>query len=525
MPNRPKPVVLAIIDGWGIAPPSDGNAVTRAKTPVMNRLIAGYPATTVAAAGQEVGLYWGEMGNSEVGHLNIGAGRVYYQMGPRIDKSIADGSFFENKVFVDACAYVKEKNSRLHIMGLVSPGGVHSKQEHLYALLTLAKNNGVKEVFVHAFLDGRDTIYNTGAGFVEELEAEMKKIGIGKIASLAGRYFAMDRDNRWDRIEKAYRAMTEGVGEIADDAVKAIKASYEKKVYDEEFVPTVIVKGKRPVATVADSDALVFFNFREDRARELTKAFIVPAFEKFSRVYFSNLHFVMMSEYEKDLPATIAFPPDLIHDCLAKVIADAGLKQFHIAETEKYAHVTFFLNGQREAPFPGEDRAIIPSPHVAKYDEKPEMSTYLITDRVIKEIRENKYDFIILNFANPDMVGHTGNLEATIKSCEVVDECIGKLAEAILARDGVLAITADHGNAEELTNLQTAAIDKEHSTNTVPFIVVAKSLEGKSLGLPEGIGADLSLISPTGMLADVAPSILKIMGLPQPEEMTGRPLI
>ena len=522
---RPKPVVLAIIDGWGIAPPSDGNAISRAKTPVINKLIGGFPATTISAAGVEVGLYWGEMGNSQVGHLNIGAGRVYYQMGPRIDKSIADGSFFGNPAFLDACAYVKEKNSRLHIMGLVSPGGVHSKQDHLYALLKLAKDNGVKDVFVHAFLDGRDTIYNTAAGFIGELEAEMKKIGVGKVATLAGRYFAMDRDNRWDRIEKSYQAMVFGIGETAGDPVKAIKASYEKKVYDEEFLPTVIVKGKKPVAKVEDGDALIFFNFREDRAREITKAFIVPAFEKFARAYLANLHFVMMSEYERDLPAAIAYPPDIIHDCLAKVISDAGLRQFHAAETEKYAHVTFFLNGQREAPFPGEDRAIIPSPHVAKYDEKPEMSAYQITDRVLKEIRENKYDFIVLNFAGPDMVGHTGNLEATVKSCEVTDECLGKLAETVLARDGVLVITADHGNAEELLNLQTVAVDKEHSTNPVPFIVIAKAYEGKSLDLPEGIGADLSLITPSGMLADVAPTLLKIMGLPQPAEMTGRSLI
>jgi len=522
---RPKPVVLAIIDGWGIAPASDGNSITRAKTPVINRLIMSFPATAIAAAGAEVGLYWGEMGNSEVGHLNIGAGRVYYQMGPRIDKAIADGSFFENKAYLDACAYVKEKKSRLHLMGLVSPGGVHSKEDHLFALLDLAKRQGIKDVFVHCFLDGRDTIFNTAAGFISELEAEMKRRKIGKIATLSGRYYAMDRDNRWDRIEKAYRAMAEGAGETADDPIKAIRASYEKKVYDEELVPTVITKGKKPVAVVADGDAIIFFNFREDRARELTKAFVLPAFEKFARAYMANLHFVMTSEYERDLPASIAFPPDIIHECLAKVISDGGLKQFHVAETEKYAHVTFFLNGQREAPFPGEDRAIIPSPHVAKYDEKPEMSAYQITDRILKEIRENKYDFIVLNYAGPDMVGHTGNLEATIKSCEVTDECIGKLAEAVLARGGVLAITADHGNAEELLNLQTGAIDKEHSTNTVPFIVVSKDLEGKSLGLPEGIGADLSLVSPSGVLADVAPTILKIMGLPQPEEMTGRPLI
>jgi 2,3-bisphosphoglycerate-independent phosphoglycerate mutase len=523
--TRPKPVVLAIVDGWGLAPPSEGNAIFIAKTPNINQMITNYPATALSAAGGEVGLYWGEMGNSEVGHLNIGAGRVYYQMGPRITKAISDGNFFSNPAFLGACEHIKETKGKMHLMGLVSPGGVHSHQDHLYALLKLAKEQGVRNVFVHAFLDGRDTIYNTGVGFIEDLQAKMKKIGVGKIATISGRYFAMDRDNHWDRVEKAYRAIAEGIGETATDPVEAIKSSYAKKIYDEEFVPMVIIKGKKPIATVSDGDAMICFNFREERAREITKAFVLPAFPKFPRRYIANLNFVMMSEYEKGLPGVIAYPPDIIHDCLAKAIADAGLRQLHIAETEKYAHVTFFINGQREAPFPGEERVIVPSPHVAKYDDRPEMSAYGITDRILKAIRENKYDFIVLNYANPDMVSHTGNLAATVRACEIVDECLGKLKEAIFARSGVLMITADHGNAEEMLNLQTGVVDKEHSTNAVPFIVVSKEYEGKSLNLPEGIGADLSLAAPAGMLADIAPTVLKIMGLPQPKEMTGRALI
>ncbi len=523
---RPKPVVLLILDGWGIAPPGESNAISMAKTPVMNKLIATYPAMTLAASSSEVGLYSGEMGNSEVGHLNIGAGRVYYQTGPRINKAISDRTFFENQAFLNACNFVKKNKSKLHIMGLVSPGGVHSSQEHLFYLLELAKEQKVKEVYAHAFLDGRDTIYNAGKDFIQKLQEKMKETGVGKIATMSGRFYAMDRDNHWDRIEKTYLAMTKAEGPAGKDAVKALEESYANNVFDEEFVPTV-VQGRmgKPVATVAENDAVIFFNFRADRAREITKAFVADDFTGFAREKKLNIFFVSMAEYEKGLPVEVAFPPDIIHECLAKVISDNGLRQLHIAETEKYAHVTFFLNGQREEAFPGEERAIIPSPHVPSYDQKPEMSARDLTYKVTGAIKEGKYDFIIANFANPDMVAHTGNLSATIAANEFVDKCVGDIAEQVLLFGGALLVTADHGNAEELANLQTGGMDKEHSTNPVPLVIVGEKFEGQSMGLPEGVGADLSLVPPVGLLSDVAPTILKIMELAQPEEMTGHPLI
>ncbi len=523
---RPKPVVLLILDGWGIAPPSESNAVSQAKTPVMNKLIAAYPAMTLAASSSEVGLYSGEMGNSEVGHLNIGAGRVYYQTGPRINKSISDRTFFGNPAFINACNFVKKNKSKLHIMGLVSPGGVHSHQEHLYHLLELAKEQKVKDVYIHAFLDGRDTIYNAGKDFIKKLQEKMKETGIGKIATMSGRFYAMDRDNHWDRIEKVYSAMAKAEGPAFKDPIKALEASYAGNVFDEEFVPAVILgRMGKPVATVSDNDAILFFNFRSDRAREITKAFVLDDFTGFPRDKKLNVFFVPMAEYETGLPVEVAFSPDIIHECLAKVISDNGLRQLHLAETEKYAHVTFFLNGQREDAFPGEERAIVPSPHVPSYAEKPEMSARELTYKITSAIKEGKYDFIIVNFANPDMVAHTGNLQATIAANEFVDKCVGDIAEQILLFGGALLITADHGNAEEMANLQTGEKDKEHSNNPVPLVIVGEKFEGQSMGLPEGVGADLSLVPPVGLLSDIAPTILKIMELTQPEEMTGHPLI
>lgn len=524
--NRPKPVVLLILDGYGVAPQGDGNAIRRAKTPVMDKLVTTYPTMTLFASGQEVGLNWGEMGNSEVGHLNIGAGRVYYQMLPRINKAIADGSFYTNKVFLESLAHARKNKAKLHLLGLVSPGGVHSHQEHLYALLDFCKKEKFKDVYIHAILDGRDTIYNTGKDFIAKLEGKLRELKIGKIATLAGRYYAMDRDNRWDRVEKAYQALASGVGARAEDATKAIEASYANKVYDEEFHPTVITEKGAPVAKVEDGDSVIFFNFREDRARELTYPFVLPSFNKFDRgAYMKKLHFVTMTEYEKDLPTSVAFPPDLIRDCLAKVISDAKLHQLHIAETEKYAHVTFFLNGQREDPFTGEERILVPSPKVSSYDQKPEMSVKELTERIISTISTNKFDFIVANFANPDMVAHTGNLEATVKAIEAVDKSIGEIVNATLLAGGMMFITADHGNAEELLNLQTQTIDKEHSTNPVPFIIISKDLEGGGVQPVEGMGVDLTLLPPVGVLGDVAPTILRFMGLKQPEEMTGKSLL
>lgn len=522
-----RPVVLAIMDGWGVAPVADGNAITKAQTPNFEKFLKNYPVMTVHASGNEVGLLFGEMGNSEVGHLNIGAGRVYYQTCPRINQEIASGSFFNNPALLSAIDKVKKNNSKLHLVGLVSSGNVHASNAHLYALLDFCKKEKLsKNVFVHAILDGRDSLYNSGREFILELENKMTELKVGKIASLSGRYFAMDRDNRWDRCEKAYRAIAEGKADrYAEDAIKIIEESYEQKIYDEEFTPTVLTSKDKPVATIENGDAVIFFNFRPDRARELTQAFVVPSFNKFSKTYLNDLLFVTMAEYEKELPATVAFPPVVVHNCLAEVVSKAGLKQMHIAETEKYAHVTFFLNGTVEDPFVGEDRVLIPSPKVSSYDQKPEMSALEVAKEVNKAIESDKYDFIVLNLANADMVGHTGDLEAGIKACEVVDKCLGEISERTLARGGAMVITADHGNAEEMTNLQTGAMDKEHSTNPVPLIIIGKEFMGQagpSGDAPEG---DLSLLHPVGVLADVAPTVLKLMGVPQPEEMTGEALI
>ncbi|KKU26423.1 MAG: 2,3-bisphosphoglycerate-independent phosphoglycerate mutase [Candidatus Magasanikbacteria bacterium GW2011_GWA2_46_17] len=522
-----KPVVLIILDGWGVAPDGEGNAVTRAKTPNFDKLLKNYPTMTIHASGNEVGLLFGEMGNSEVGHLNIGAGRVYYQMCPRINSEIANENFFDNQALISAMHQVKNNKSQLHLIGLVSPGNVHSSAEHLYALLEMCKKHKLtKEVFIHAILDGRDAIYNSGKDFIAELQDKINKLKAGRIASLSGRYYAMDRDNRWDRTEKAYRAMAEGKAEqFAEDPVKAIEESYAIKNYDEDFTPTVIVSNQTPIATFKNGDAAIFFNFRSDRARQLTKAFVLPGFNKFKRGYLKDLYFVTMTEYEKNLPVAAAFSPVVVHNCLAEAISNAGLKQLHVAETEKYAHVTFFLNGTVEDPFPGEDRQLIPSPRVSTYDKKPEMSAAEVTKSIIKAIESKRYEFIVVNYANPDMVGHTGVLKAGLVSCEAADKGMGEVVEYTMAQGGVAIITADHGNAEEMINLQTGEIDKEHSTNPVPLIIVSKNLMGQagpSGDPPEG---DLSLLRPVGVLSDVAPTILKLLGVEQPKEMTGRALV
>lgn len=524
--DRPKPVVLAILDGWGIAPPSPGNAVIAAETPHLDQFVREYPAMTLAAAGNEVGLSFGEMGNSEVGHLNIGAGRVYYQSLPRINAAISDQSFFTNPAFLSVADHVRERKSALHLVGLVSPGNVHASEEHCYALLDFARREKIKNVYLHVILDGRDTKENSGKDFVLRLLQKVKEYKRGDIATITGRFYAMDRDNRWDRIEKAYRAIAEGVADAyADDPVRAIEESYARGVYDEAFVPTVIGKPGKPTGRVSDNDAVIFFNFRPDRARELTQAFILPSFAKFERRTFRDFLFVTMTEYEKEIPVLVAYPPTVVHQCLAEVLSSAGLKQLHIAETEKYAHITFFLNGTVEAPFPGEERKIIPSPPVASYAEAPEMSAREIAKETVKAIESGAYDVIFVNFANADMVGHTGDLPATVKGCETIDEALGLLSEHTLAKGGILLVTADHGNAEELTNIQTGGRDKEHSTNPVPFLIVGgayKGQAGPSGDPPEG---DLSLMRPVGVLADVAPTMLSLLGIPRPDDMTGRPLI
>lgn len=516
------------MDGWGVAPDGDGNAITRAKTPNLANYMKNYPVMTILASGTEVGLSFGEMGTSEVGHLNIGAGRVYYQTLPRISNEIKNGNFEKNQALLSAIEHVKKNKSKLHLMGLVSNGGVHAMDEHLFKLLEMAKKNGVsKNVFVHAFLDGRDALYNSGRFFIERLLGKMAELKTGRLASMAGRYWAMDRDNHWDRIEKVFKLLTAGEAErVAADPLQAIDGAYANKNFDEEFLPTVLTdKGGRPVAKIEDNDAVVFFNYRPDRARELTKAFVLPDFNKFERTGLRNLSFVTMAEYEKDLPVTVAYPPAIIINGLAETISQAGLKQFHIAETEKYAHITFFLNGTREEPFPGEERLIIPSPKVPSYDQKPEMSAFEIAKETVKAIEEGKYDFIAINFANADMVGHTGNMAATVKACEAVDECLGQVVDHALAKGGAVVVTADHGNAEEVFNLQTGDIDKEHSTNPVPLFVISQDLAGQAGPCGDAPEGDLSLMQPVGMLSDVAPTILKLLGLPQPKEMTGRSLV
>ncbi len=527
---HPRPVVLIICDGWGVAPDSEGNALTRAHTPYLDRYIHTYPAMTILASGNEVGLSWGEMGNSEVGHLNIGAGRVYYQTFPRINAAIADETFYTNPALLKAIQHAQKNSSRLHLMGIISQGNVHGSLEHLYALLELAKRNNLHEVFVHGFLDGRDVLFNSGKGFVEQLIKKMEELGIGQLASIGGRHFAMDRDNRWDRIEKGFNAMiydgTDKEQQCAEDVLKAIDASYEKKIYDEEFVPTTITHNGKPIGQIKDGDAVIFANFRPDRARQLTKAFVVPDFDSFKRPDFHDLAFITMTEFEKGLPVLdIAYTPIVIQKTLAEVISQAGLKQFHIAETEKYAHITFFLNGTIEEPFPLEDREIIPSPKVESYDIAPEMSAKKIAKKVVEVVEKDVYDAIFVNFANGDMVGHTGNVEATIIAAQTVDACIGRIVEATLARGGVALLTADHGNAENKINLQTGEKDKEHSTNPVPFLIMGKQWEGQAGPAGDPPEGDLSLLSPVGLLADVAPTMLKIMGLDQPKEMTGRSLI
>lgn len=524
--SRPKPVVLIICDGFGIAPDAQGNAVRAARMPNVERLTQSYPAMTLRASGEAVGLSWGEMGNSEVGHMTIGAGRIFYQIFPRINMVIESGEFFKNPVLLGAMQHVQKTGGTLHLMGLVSPGNVHASDSHLYALLDLCRQQKMTDVAIHAFLDGRDTIFNSGQGFIRQLEQKIKQVKVGKIASLSGRFWAMDRDNHWERIQAAYEAIALGKSErTAKSASDAIAASYKAEVFDEEFPPTVITDNGVPIAPVASGDACIFFNFRPDRARELTRAFVLPQFDEFPREYIANLYFATFTEYEKDLPVKLAFPPQVVQTCLADAISKAGLKQLHIAETEKYAHVTFFLNGTREDEFPGEDRIIVPSPRVSTYDKVPEMSAAEVTDKVVQAIAKKQYDFIVLNFANPDMVGHTGNMDATVKGMEAVDKGIGKIADAALGVGGVVLITGDHGNAEEVKNLQTGEIDKEHSTNPVPFLVIGKAFEGKKAPSGDVVAGDLSLTPPVGMLADIAPTVLKIMGIEKPEEMTGTALV
>ena len=506
-----KPTVLLILDGYGERKEKDGNAIALANTPVMDKLKKEFPYVEGQASGLFVGLPDGQMGNSEVGHMNMGAGRIVYQELTRITKAIEDGDFFENKALKEAVEHCKKENTALHFMGLVSSGGVHSHIGHIYGLLELAKRAGLKKVYLHAFLDGRDTPPDSGKSFLMDVEKKMQELGVGEIATISGRYYAMDRDKNYDRVEKAYRAMVDGTGEKASSVEEAIDASYAKKVYDEFVLPTVIEKDGA-VHTVSDGDAMIFFNFRPDRAREICHAFCDDEFNFFNRGARKKVFFVCFTDYDPTIPnKRVAFEKEEIHNTLGEVVSNLGKNQLRIAETEKYAHVTFFFNGGKEEPYKNEDRILVPSPkEVPTYDLKPEMSCYTVTEKLTEAIRSGKYDLVVANFANPDMVGHTGVLSAAIKAIEVVDECMGKVVDAVESMHGNLFILADHGNADIMIDEKTGEPYTAHTTNPVPFILVSDEKHK----LREG-----------GCLADVAPTLLELMGIPQPKEMTGKSLL
>ena len=505
------PVMLMILDGFGINEKTDGNAVKLAKTPNIDKLMKKYPNTIMYTSGLKVGLPDGQMGNSEVGHTNIGAGRIVYQELTKITKSIEDGDFFAIPEFIEAIENCKKHNSKLHILGLLSDGGVHSHIRHLYGLLEMAKRRDFEDVYVHCFLDGRDTPPASAEGYITQLEEKMKEKKVGKIASISGRYYAMDRDKRWDRVKKCYDALVRGEGNKATSATIAIEDSYQKEVFDEFVEPTVIVNNDTPIATIGENDSVIFFNFRPDRAREITRTLVDDDFTGFER---RNgrfpLYYVCMTQYDATMPnVDVAFKPASLENTFGEYIAKKGLSQLRIAETEKYAHVTFFFNGGVEAPFENEDRALINSPKVATYDLQPEMSAYLVCDEVLKRIESDKYDAIILNYANCDMVGHTGVFDAAVAAVEAVDECVGKTVDAVLAKGGIALITADHGNADKMME-EDGSPFTAHTTNLVPLIIA---------------GAGNVLIREGGVLADLSPTMLKLMGLEQPKEMTGKSII
>jgi 2,3-bisphosphoglycerate-independent phosphoglycerate mutase len=541
---RPKPVVLIVLDGWGIGPNNPGNAIMRAKTPNMDKYMVMYPHGQLAASGDAVGLPKGEDGNTETGHLNIGAGRIVYQDLPRINMAVADGTFAQNPAFQEAFKHATEQQSNVHLMGLIGSGGVHSSMNHLYALLAAAKQAGFsKNVYVHAFMDGRDSPPTAGIEYLTQLQQHMEKLGVGQLATIVGRYYAMDRDHRWERTQVAYDAPTIGSNNCTPDLVKAIRASYDAGKTDEFIEPISICGEDGQHRLIKDNDSVIFFNFRIDRPRQLTKAFVLPNFEsgtaaegfdpysvKYTRSHIQqpvstgptfqrqktvkNIVFVTMTEYEKGLPVLVAFPPEYVAMPLGRVLSDHNLRQLRMAETEKERFVTYYFNGQREDPFPGEDRVIIPSAKVATYDLKPEMSAVEITRTLLEKISLNVYDVVIVNYANADMVGHTGNLEATTIACGVLDLCVGEVVTAVTGRGGVVMITADHGNAEEKINNETGEINTEHTTYPVPFILCGNELQNRSNKTLE-----------RGILADVAPTMLKILGIERPTDMTGRSLI
>lgn len=542
--KRPKPVILLILDGWGIAKHSNGNAILAANTPFIDSLSATYPHTTLEASGEAVGLPKSEVGNTVTGHLNIGAGKIVYQDLPRINQTVADGNFFTNREFIGATKHIQQNKSTIHLIGLIGSGGVHSNIDHMYALLNFFKQQSISDVALHLITDGRDSPPTSGINHILQIKSHIKELGIGHIATIVGRYYAMDRDHRWDRTEVAYKALTEGLGQLVDKPEDAVLASYKNNAAD-EFIKPIIVNNSTPNnSRVKDNDAVIFFNFRIDRPRQLTKAFVYPnleyvnkkreSFDPHAIKYYKshlqkqtddkqkvfdrgplikNLYFVTMTEYEKGLPVHIAFPPEIVDMPMGRLVAEMGMRQLRMAETEKERFVTYYFNGQREDPFPGEDRIIIPSPAVPTYDQKPEMSSKELTQTLVDRIKTNLYDFIVVNLANPDMVAHTGNFEATVKACEVTDENVKNITDIVLALDGVLLLTADHGNAEELINIKTGEVDTEHSNFPVPLILIGKQYIGKYTQLPLGI------------LADIGPTILDIMDLPRPTTMSGKSLL
>lgn len=538
-----KPIILIILDGWGIAPPGPGNAVSLARIPNMQRYMASFPHTQLAASGEAVGLPAGEDGNTETGHINIGAGRIVYQDLPRINMAIADGSFYRNKAFLGAIQFVKQHHSNLHIIGLISDGGVHASRDHLWALLEFVKQqNSPIPVYLHLFTDGRDSPPKSGLRFINEVEAKCAQIGIGKIATIMGRYYGMDRDRRWERTEKAYIALTEQIGNTSSSPSQAIKDSYDKNITDEFIEPVILADaGGAPYPRIGPTDGVIFYNYRIDRPRQLTRAFVLPNFESLTgtlsfdpyavkyhhkhiveedtrntpftrKVILNDLYFVTMTQYEQNLPCIVAYPPEPVSTPLSRVIAEKGLQQLHAAETEKERFVTYYFNGMREVPNAGEDHLIVPSPKVPTYDMKPEMSIYELTKKFLDRMKLDIYSFAVINFANPDMVAHTGNIQAAITACEVTDHSIGEIVSWALPNAATCIVTGDHGNVEEMLG-PGGEMDTEHSTFPVPFIVISQALEGRAIGLP------------SGKLADIAPTILGLMGIPIPNEMIGKNLL
>lgn len=515
-----KPIVLVVLDGWGISNNNKGNVLKETDLPTINKLDRFYPKTTLQASGISVGLFWGEPGNSEVGHMAMGAGKIVYQNLPRITLAIQGRTFFQNPALEKIMQNCIDNKSSLHLMGLVGQGSVHSYLEHLCAMIEMAKMKGLEKVYIHAFTDGRDSPPTSGTKSIMDLQNKLKAYGVGKIASLIGRNWAMDRNNNWDRIEKAYRMLTEGKGEQFEDPIKCLQDSYAKELTDEYIEPSVITENGQPIGIVKENDSVVFFNFREDRARELTKAFVLPGFDKFERKQI-KIEFATLTEYEKDLPVSVAFPPEELKGGLGEVLSKNKLSQLRIAETEKYAHVTYFFNGGKEDPWPEEDHILVPSPAVSKFDEAPEMSAAVVTEKLVDAIKLKKYDFILVNYANADMVGHTGNEQACIQAIKAIDRSLSVLVPTVLQEGGCLLITADHGNVEEIKNYQTGQINTEHSSNPVPLWFITPDNHHEKTS--EEIVRQESEVG--GLLSDLAPTILDLLGIKKSDEMNGESLL